>query len=400
MKINMLKTGQRNAVLKSMAKLVDENRKEIIEANQKDIGLFAGDDKALYDRLIVDEVKVNGMIDSLNQLAVQDDPVGNELYRFTHENGLKIINKTAAFGTVMIIYESRPDVTVEAAGIAFKSGNKILLKGGKEAIHSNLKIVALWHEALKKNGIDTNWVEYLDFDRKKTQEFLKNPDRPIDLIIPRGGEKLIAFVKNHATCPVIVSGRGNNFAYVHDDADADKAIEIIANAKTVKISACNALDKVLINIDLAGFEDFISKLISRLQEYQVEMLADKRIAKTNDAVKPLTDENIWLEEFLDYKIVLAAVNSVNEAVEMINKYSGGHSAVIITEDKAVAENFMESVDAAAVYHNASTRFTDGYQFGLGGELAISTDKIHHRGPMGLQHLVTNKWYIKGNGQIR
>jgi glutamate-5-semialdehyde dehydrogenase len=396
---NILTIDQRNAVLKSMIKLISREKESILQANKKDIETFAGDDKALYDRLIVNDAKVEGMIESLEQLLVQEDPVGKEIFGFTHENGLKIINKTAAFGTVMIIYESRPDVTVEAAGIAFKSGNKILLKGGKEAIHSNKAIVGLWHQALKENDVEKNRVQYLDYSREETQKFLKKPTQKIDLIIPRGGEKLIAFVKENATCPVIVSGRGNNFIYVHPDADQDMAIDIIVNAKTAKISACNALDKVLINSNLEGFDAFMQKLIKRLKEFNVEILGDEITAEFEGVTK-IQDDKIWYEEFLDYKIVVAMVSSVEIAIAKINKYSGGHSATILTENKMVADEFLESVDSAAVYHNASTRFTDGFQFGLGGELAISTDKLHHRGPMGMQHLVTNKWYIKGNGQIR
>ncbi|RUA08337.1 MAG: glutamate-5-semialdehyde dehydrogenase, partial [Flavobacteriia bacterium] len=280
-----------------------------------------------------------------------------------------------------------------------KSGNKILLKGGKEAIHSNKAIVQLWHQALEENGIDKNWVQYLNYKREETRKFLKNPDQKIDLVIPRGGEKLITFVKENASCPVIVSGRGNNFIYIHPDADQEKAIDIIVNAKTAKISACNALDKVLINSNLEGFDAFMEKLIKRLKEFQVEILGDE-ITSEFEGISEITDEKIWYEEFLDYKIVIAMVSSVEVAIAKINKYSGGHSAAIISESKEAADIFLESVDSAAVYHNASTRFTDGFQFGLGGELAISTDKLHHRGPMGMQHLVTNKWYIKGDGQIR
>lgn len=395
----ILTINQRNNVLKSMSKLIAQERAAILDANKIDIEVYAENDKAMYDRLIVDDTKIDGMIDSLNQLANQEDPVGKELFHFTHTNGLKIYNKTASFGTVMIIYESRPDVTIEAGGIAFKSGNKILLKGGKEAINSNLAIVNLWHNALEKNNISKNWVEYLNYNRQETQEFLKHPTQKIDLIIPRGGEKLIAFTKMNATCPVIVSGRGNNFVYVHKDADLKKALDIIINAKVAKISACNALDKVLIDVNLSGFENFVKKLIGKLKEHNVEILGDVAISEFED-VSLIFDENIWYEEFLDYKIVIGTINSIKESITKINKYSGGHSASIITEDESVAKVFLESVDTAAVYHNVSTRFTDGFQFGLGGELAISTDKLHQRGPIGLQHLVTNKWYILGDGQIR
>jgi len=394
-----LNIDQRNAVLKSMAKLVSQKRETILSANKTDVKTFAENDKAMYDRLIVNDVKIEEMIESLDQLASQEDPVGKEIFHFTHENGLKITNKTAAFGTIMIIYESRPDVTVEAGGIAFKAGNKILLKGGKEAINSNLAIVDLWHKALEENGISKDWVEYLNYNRQETQEFLKNPTQKVDLIVPRGGEKLIAFVKENATCPIIVSGRGNNFMYVHPEADLDKAIDIIINAKTAKISACNALDKVLIDSNLVDFDRFMSQLLAKLKASKVKILGDEIVAEF-DEVEAIPTENSWYEEFLDHKIMIAMVSSKDVAIAKINKYSGGHSAGIITENKEVANEFLESVDSAAVYHNASTRFTDGFQFGLGGELAISTDKLHHRGPMGMQHLVTNKWYILGDGQIR
>ena len=390
---------QRDAVLQSMADLIGHQKNAIIEANKIDVKNYNGNDISMYDRLKVDDTKIDGMILSLDQLIADSDPIDKELFNFTHKNGMHIVNKTAAFGTVMIIYESRPDVTVEAGGIAFKSGNKILLKGGKESINSNLKIVALWHQALKENNISTNWVEYLNYNRTETQAFLENPTQKIDLIVPRGGEKLIAFVKKNANCPVIVSGRGNNFIYVDVDADLDMALNLINNGKTAKISACNAVDKVLINSALPNKESFIESLIIKLKESKVEILGDTTIALFEN-VTQIQSNDIWYKEFLDYKIVIGSVDSTDEAITKINKYSGGHSAVIITKNDATANNFMSSVDSAAVYQNASTRFTDGGQFGLGGELAISTDKLHHRGPMGLHHLVTNKWYIKGNGQIR
>jgi len=395
----VLTIEQRNAVLISMAKLVKAKEQSILDANKIDIETFSGNDKAMYDRLIVNENKIQGMIDSLKQLAIQEDPVGKELFHFTHENGLEIYNKTASFGRVMIIYESRPDVTIEAGGIAFKSGNKIILKGGKEAIHSNLVLVDLWHKALTENNVSKDWIVYLNYNREETQAFLKNPTPKLDLIIPRGGERLIAFVKENATCPVIVSGRGNNFVFVHQNADLKKAVDIIVNAKVAKISACNALDKVLIDTNLEDFDLFVHDLISALRKHDVEILGDEFMSKSK-RLTLIEDDKIWMEEFLDYKIAIGAVKSNIEAVEKINRYSGGHSAVIITENKEVAKNFMESVDSAAVYVNASSRFTDGFEFGLGGELAISTDKLHQRGPIGLQHLVSNKWYIFGNGQIR
>lgn len=390
---------QRNTVLTSMAKSIAESQTAILAANQIDLDSYIGDDISMRDRLKVDQNKIEGMILSLEQLASELDPLGIERFATTHENGMHISNKTAPFGSILIIYESRPDVTIEAAAIAFKSGNKILLKGGKESLNSNLVLVGLWHKALQENDCDTNWVTYLQFDRIETQAFLENPTEKLDLIVPRGGEKLIAFVKQHATCPVIISGRGNNFIYVDSEADLQMALDIIVNAKTTKISACNALDKVLVASNLVRKHQFLQQLVQELQKSNVEILTDDALSSL-EGTFPIKDENIWHEEFLDYKIAIGQAADLEDAISKINKYGGGHSAAIITMNTVKASEFMESVDSAAVYHNASTRFTDGGQFGLGGELAISTDKLHQRGPIGLQHLVTNKWYVKGNGQIR
>ncbi|MCL4116001.1 UNVERIFIED_CONTAM: hypothetical protein GTU68_054622 [Idotea baltica] len=370
-----------------MASLLESDKNALLSANETDMNSYSGDDIAMRDRLKVDNSKIEGMILSLQQLASLEDPLGVERFNFTHENGMQVSNKTAPFGTVLIIYESRPDVTIEAAGIAFKSGNKILLKGGKESINSNLILVELWHKALQENGVDNDWVTYLQFDRSQTQEFLEKPTQKVDLIVPRGGERLIAFVKQHATCPIIVSGRGNNFIYVDAEADLQMALDIIINGKTTKISACNAIDKVLIDSNLVRKQQFLQHLIQELQKSNVEILADNALSSLEG-------------KFLDYKIVIGQTVDLEEAISKINTYGGGHSACIITGNSENADQFMNNVDSAAVYHNASTRFTDGGQFGLGGELAISTDKLHQRGPIGLQHLVTNKWYIKGNGQIR
>ena len=395
----ILSIEKRNAVLTTMAALLEQEREALKAINQQDLANYNGEDLAMEKRLLVDDAKVDGMILSVKQLASQEDPVGQVRYEFTHENGMKISNKTAAFGTILIIYESRPDVTVEAGGIAFKSGNKILLKGGKESLLSNQKIVSLWHQALESNGVSTDWVEYLNYDRVQTQTFLEKPTQRVDLIVPRGGEKLIEFTKKHASCPVIVSGRGNNFLYINKEANLKKALDIIINGKTTNIGVCNALDKVLIDTKLPNWETFGKQLVEELKKYNVEILGDTAFANATQ-IPAIENEEIWYEEFLNYKIVVGVVNSDEEAIAKINKYCGGHSASIITQNDAVAQKFMDSIDSAAVYQNASTRFTDGGQFGLGGELAISTDKLHQRGPIGLQHLVTNKWYIYGDGQIR
>ena len=394
----LLSIETRNAVLLTMARLLNKERQAIININKKDLDAYKGDDISMFDRLKADDKKVDEMIAAAKHLASQEDPVGVERFSFKHDNGMQVYNKTASFGTILIIYESRPDVTVEAAGIAFKSGNKILLKGGKESLNSNLKIVALWHEALKQHNAATDWVEYLQFNRTETQAFLEKPTQKVDLIVPRGGERLIAFVKKHATCPVIISGRGNNFVYVEKEADLEIAIDVILNGKS-KISACNAVDKVLIDANLSNKEVFINKLISKLKEAKIKVLGDETVAK-NHQLEQISSNEVWYEEFLDYKIVIGEIASNADAITMINTYAGGHSSAIITKEINTAKVFMENVDTAVVYHNASTRFTDGGQLGLGGELAISTDKLHQRGPIGLQHLVTNKWYVHGNGQIR
>ena len=394
----LLSLETRNNVLLSMATLLDTEREAIISVNKKDINAYKGTDISMLDRLKVNNAKVDEMVIAAKHLASQEDPVGVERFSFKHENGMQVYNKTASFGTLLIIYESRPDVTVEAAGIAFKSGNKIVLKGGKESLHSNLKITELWHKALKQNSASSDWVTYLQFNRIETQKFLEKPTQKVDLIVPRGGEKLITFVKKHASCPVIISGRGNNFVFVHSEADINIAIAIIINGKS-KISACNAIDKVLIDKNLPNKNEFINTLIKKLNASKIQVLGDKIISKKH-SVKEISSNEVWYEEFLDHKIVLGEIASNEAVIEMINTYSGGHSSAIITTNDAEAHFFMENVDTAAVYHNASTRFTDGGQLGLGGELAISTDKLHQRGPIGLQHLVTNKWYVHGNGQIR
>ncbi len=398
----LLSTEAKDAVLHSVKKNISQFNQSILDANAIDLESWSGTDQAMYDRLIVNDQKITGMIRAVDDIISDSDPVGKELYHFHHENGMRISNRTAPFGTVLIIYESRPDVTIEAAMVAFKSNNKILLKGGKEAIHTNRVLVNCWHEALKEHGLDKDWITLLEFDRQRTREYLKSPDHKIDLIVPRGGDGLINFVKAHATCPVLVSGRGNNFLYVHYDADWEQAIPIIINAKTDKISACNALDKVLINEHLPELDERMNTLFAALARHGVEIVSNVaskvRLHSMNVHGDDLASE--WPEEYLAMKIAIGLVEDTDEAIHMINTYSGGHSATILTGNRKEAKKFMEEVDAAAVYHNASTRFTDGGQFGLGAELAISTDKLHHRGPLGLHQLVTNKWYVFGDGQIR
>lgn len=398
--MKLIKTETKNNVLKAMIRILDTKRAPIIEANKKDLDAFGEKEGAMYDRLIVNDKKVDGMIQSIKEVMEQEDPVGNTISHLVLDNGLDITNKTAPFGNIMIIYESRPDVTIEAAVLAFKANNKIFLKGGKEAINSNKILEECWHEALTENGLETNWIELLHLNRVETQEFLKNPPVQLDLIVPRGGERLIGFVKEHATGAVLVSGRGNNFLYVSENADFETAKKVILNAKTDKISGCNALDKILVDQNLPEYESRLKELQKLLKDHDVEILVDDKISEVLNSEEKLPNEDTWYEEFLAMKIVVGNVNGMDNAIDKINKYSGGHSAVIITKDKNEALEFMEQVDSAAVYHNASTRFTDGGQMGVGAELAISTDKLHHRGPLGLKQLVTNKYYVLGDGHIR
>tara|TARA_B110000114_G_scaffold48387_1_gene51257 strand:- start:923 stop:2122 length:1200 start_codon:yes stop_codon:yes gene_type:complete len=398
--MKLLTTLTKNNVLQSMIDELDANRFSIIEANKKDLESYTGDDQALYDRLVVNEAMINDMIRAVGEVKQQADPVGNIISEENLKNGLNIKNRTAPFGTIMIIYESRPDVTIEAAVLAFKANNKILLKGGKEAHTSNEELIKCWHKALEANGLEKDWIQYLKMDRDTTQEFLKSPDQKLDLIVPRGGERLIAFVKEHAKCAVLVSGRGNNFAYVAPDADTEKVIPVIVNAKTDKISGCNALDKVLIDRKHPHFEDIAQKIESELNKHDIQIIATDDLLKCLKTTAEINGKSIWSEEFLSKKAAMGTVDGLENAIEFINTYSGGHSNIILTENTADASTFMEQIDSAAVYHNASTRFTDGGQMGVGAELAISTDKLHHRGPLGLKQLVTNKYYILGNGQIR
>lgn len=398
--MQLLKTDLKNKVLDAMIRIIDEKRDEIIQANQKDLDAFQRDDQALYDRLVVNSKKVDGMIQAIREVKDQEDPVGKEISQRTLDTGLKIINKTDPFGTIMIIYESRPDVTIEAAVLAFKANNKILLKGGKEAYHSNKILVQCWHDALKENGLDNSWIKMLEMDRNETQEFLRNPSEKLDLIVPRGGERLIEFVKQHAKCAVLISGRGNNFLYVSPKADWEKSKKVIINAKTDKISGCNALDKVLIDKNIDGFEDKVKDLYNTMSDLKVEVLSDENTAGILSDAAKISSDDVWFEEFLAMKMVIGAIDSLDAAIDKMNHYSGHHSSVIMTEDDSEAEKFMEQVDSAAVYQNASSRFTDGGAMGVGAELAISTDKLHHRGPLGLKQLVTNKYYVFGDGHVR
>jgi glutamate-5-semialdehyde dehydrogenase len=395
----MISPEKKNNVLTSLIGLLQANEEAIIEANKSDVSNYKGNDESMLDRLKVDHKKVLGMIEAVKDGLILGDPVGKILYTFNHENGMRVENRSVPFGNILIIYESRPDVTIEAALTAFKAGNKILLKGGKEARNTNLLLTEIWRQALEENEVSEDYVVYLDFDRNQTQDLIRNNTHHVDLIIPRGGEGLINYVKQNTDIPVIVSGRGNNFLYVAEDADLKMAEAIIINGKS-RISVCNALDKVLIDARIPDLSIKLNLLTSGLKARNIEVRVDEKVAGILNTENDVNDVNEWYEEYLSSKILVSKVDNMSEAIEKINTYSGGHSATIVTSDVLKAQIFMNEVDCAAVYHNASTRFTDGGQFGFGAEMAISTQKVHFRGPIAIDQLVTNKWFIFGSGQIR
>lgn len=382
-----MNTDLKNKVLMHLAQLIEKNTNLILEINQKDISLFKKNDEAMLDRLKINEEKISAMISVIKNVAQLKDYENEVTYSFKNPNGMLVENKKVPIGKILIIYESRPDVTIEASILAFKSGNRVLLKGGKEAKNTNLFLVDLWQTALKKFNVDENFIQYLDLERLETLDLIKNNTEKIDLIIPRGGESLINFVQQNTSIPILISGRGNNFIFVDSDSDFDMALKIILNGKQ-RISVCNALDKVLIDKNLNNIDAKITQLKNKLTKNNIEIIENN------------FDENIMNQEFLSKKILINKVSGVDKAINLINQYSGGHSAGIITNNKIIAEKFQNQVDCAAVHHNTSIRLTDGSEFGLGSEIAISTQKLHTRGAIGLESLLTNKWFIYGNGQVR
>lgn len=394
-----MNTNLRNNILVSLARLLQENSSGIVAANGLDVAACPPDDAVILDRLKVDEAKVKNMIASVKSVVEASDPVGRVISSHTRKDGLRIENRQVPFGTILIIYEARPDVSIEAAIIALKAGNKILLKGGREARNTNLYLASLWQLALTENNANPDLVRYLDISREETHELICGQREKFDLVIPRGGEALIDFVITNSNSPVIVSGRGNNFLYIDSEADFEMALNIALDGKK-RLSVCNALDKILIHKELPDFETRVYTLIDALLEANIEVFGDDFVCNLHPKVSPVTDEDIWHEEFLDAKIVVGVVKNTVEAIDKINKYSGGHSAAIVTGNRETAEQFLQEVDCAAVYHNASVRFTDGGEFGLGAEIAISTQKLHFRGPLGAEHLLTNKWFVFGDGQVR
>lgn len=388
-----------NQVLRRLSELLKAHQFEIISENQKDLASCNQEDKALYDRLKVDENKITSMINCVEQALETENILGKTIYTYQHPKGMLIENRIVPFGKIFIIYESRPDVTIEAAVMAFKAGNKIVLKGGKESLRSNLILVKLWHKALTENGFSEDYVVYLDVNREEIQQAIAKNTYKADLIIPRGGDQLIDFVKKNSNIPVLISGRGNNFLYVDEEADFEMAKKIILNGKS-RISVCNALDKVILNKNLPNLDEKLKDLVPFLKANQLDVFGYGEILNINPDLKKDENPELLKEEFLSEKIVILLANSLDEAIEIINENSGGHSATIITTNKSKAEKFQTEVDCGAVYHNASTRFTDGGEFGLSGEIAISTQKLHFRGPLGIHQLTTNKWFISGNGEIR
>jgi glutamate-5-semialdehyde dehydrogenase len=391
--------GPTNDVLRSLARLLAEERAAIVEANDADLAECSPDDIVIYDRLKVDDAKVDKMIASVESVVVLPSAVGKVISTHARADGLRIENRRVPFGTILIIFEARPDVCVEAAIIALKAGNRILLKGGKEARNTNLALAGLWRRALQENGVDADFVRYLDISREETQKLIAGETEKFDLVIPRGGEALIDFAVKNSKAPVLVSGRGNNFLFIDEEGDLAMALKIAIDGKS-RLSVCNALDKILIHKRFPDLGSRIRKLAGGFHDIGIEVLGDAAACAADPSIREVENEKVWYEEFLSAKIVIGVVESADDAIARINKYSGGHSAAIVTTNAATAEKFLQEVDCAAVYHNASTRFTDGGEFGLGAEIAISTQKLHFRGPLGVEHLLTNKWFVYGDGHVR
>lgn len=388
-----------DSVLRSLARLLAENKTRIVEANRTDVAACSPDDIVIYDRLKVDEAKVDKMIASVESVIALPSAVGSVISSHTRPDGLRIENRRVPFGTILIIFEARPDVCIEAAIIAMKAGNRILLKGGKEARNTNLVLADLWQTALQENSLDTGFVRYLDISREETQKLIAGETEKFDLVIPRGGDALIDFAVKNSKAPVLVSGRGNNFLYIDEEADFAMALKIAIDGKS-RLSVCNALDKILIHKNFPDLESRIRKIAGDFSGIGIEVFGDERVCVADASIKPVESDAVWYEEFLSAKIVIGVVEDIDDVIDRVNKYSGGHSAAIVTGNFTTAEKFLHEVDCAAVYHNASTRFTDGGEFGLGAEIAISTQKLHFRGPLGIEHLLTNKWFVRGDGHAR
>lgn len=394
-----LSTGEKNKGLEKMADFLVNNKDEIIKANKIDlkIAIEKGTSKSMLDRLTLNEDRIEGMANGLIQVANLPDPVGEVLGMWTRPNGLQIGQKRVPLGVIGIIYEARPNVTSDAAGLCFKAGNAVILRGGSEAINSNKAIVKILRAGLKSVNLPEDSIQLIeDTSREVATEMMKLKDY-IDVLIPRGGAGLIQAVVKNATVPVIETGTGNCHIYVDEYADLKMAKDIVLNAKTSRPSVCNAAEKLLVHENIA--KEFMPIILKALKEKEVEVRGDESSILYDSSIIKAKDEE-WYNEYLDYIIGVKVVKSIDEAINIINHFGSGHSEAIVTNDYANSQKFMQKVDAAAVYVNASTRFTDGEEFGFGAEIGISTQKLHARGPMGLKELTTIKYIIYGNGQIR
>ncbi len=397
--LHMLPAIKKDEALKAVADSLLERSKEILEANEKDLVIAEnnGMHEGMLDRLKLTHERIEAMSQGLVQIAGLTDPLGEVLDRFNRPNGLQITKIRVPLGVIGIIYESRPNVTADAFGLCFKTSNAVILKGGKEAINSNITITNVIRETLAKEGITEDAIQLItDNDRSVTNEFMKM-NKYIDVLIPRGGAGLIRAVVENSTVPVIETGTGNCHIYIDEDADIMKVIPIVMNAKIQRIGVCNACESLVIHEKIVA--RVLPALGKALREKNVEIRGDEMVQKMLPNCMAASDED-YGTEYLDYILSIKTVPSIEDAIKHINRYSTGHSESIITENEDHAQRFLHEIDSACVYVNASTRFTDGFEFGFGAEIGISTQKLHARGPMGLKELTTYKYGIIGNGQIR
>ncbi|WP_418474578.1 glutamate-5-semialdehyde dehydrogenase [Frisingicoccus sp.] len=396
LKLNSLK---KNACLMAAAKGLVAAQADILKANAEDVRIARekGMKESLVDRLALTEERIASMAEGLASLVALEDPIGEILEAKIRPNGLEIGKKRVPLGVIGIIYESRPNVTADAFGLCFKTSNAVILKGGSDAIHSNKAIVKVIREVLSDQRVTPDAIQLVEDTRRETAKELMRMNRYLDVLIPRGGAGLIRTVVENSTVPVIETGTGNCHIYVDATADIQMAVDIIDNAKTQRTGVCNACESLVIHKAIA--DKVIPAVCERLFKKNVEIRGDENCCRLNPQIIPATDED-WGQEYLDYILSAKIVGSIDEAIDHINKYNTKHSEAIITKDYDNARRFLEEIDAAAVYVNASTRFTDGFEFGFGAEIGISTQKLHARGPMGLKELTTTKYIIYGNGQVR